>query len=142
MPTVRARGRELHLDRGYTAILLTLEIREVPSRRNKIGPHALDCMHEHTGAFDGLGLPLANNHARRIVARPEAVHDVPVSIFRIVTEVRKSALWTLANLPPWCRCRTGDIQGYLEIIRDVSTDRIRFWRLRSRVGLVDDGELI
>ena len=141
LPVV-VRRRKLHLDRGHAAVRLGLEVREVPARGNEVRAHALNRVHEHAGALDRRRVALMHEEARRGLARPEAVDDVPVGVLRVMPEVRKAAVGPAADLEARRVRGAGDVEGDLEVIVEVGGEGVALGLVGAGLGLVRDGELV
>lgn len=142
LATIRVSGSELHLDGRRATVLLAVEVREVPAGGNEVRAHALDRMHKHAGAFDGLGLALVHDETRREVVGPEAVDHVALWILRVGPEVRKTAFGALADLEARGRGGARDVEGDLQLVVEVRGDGVRLGRVGSRLGLVRNRELV
>jgi len=143
--TIRIYGGELHLNRADTSGFLALEVGKVPARRDEVGTHALDRVHEHARAVDVERLALVHNVPLRSRAWPEPVYDIAVCTVwgGGLAKPRPAAVRAAAKTPPGRVRSTGDNYGDLQLRTRARGDGVRLSHTRlCRLAVVNNAELV
>lgn len=142
MPAVRVECGELHLDGRHAPVRLALEIAKVPPGSDKVGAHALDGVDDHTDAVHRSRMTLVDDMSAGEGVRPEPMNDVSLWFVLVWTIVGEPAFRAVANFETGYGGGAENVEGDLEVIREIGTDDVLFW-VRGVCGrFVRDRELI